>query len=218
MTDGENGLPADPDCFVSLEDGDEVEIKVKGSRFIGQALHADSEASALERLAAVRRRYHDATHHCWAMRIGSPGRLRERYDDAGEPAGTAGPPILRAIEREAIHDAVVVVTRYYGGTKLGTGGLARAYADAARDAIAAARRRELFRCVTLALECSFDDLGAIEAVLARSGVFVRDVQRTFSPSPCFMLSVLASRAAALTATIRDVTAGRAAVTRRPASD
>ncbi|HLA62868.1 MAG TPA: YigZ family protein, partial [Rhodothermales bacterium] len=105
--------------------------KTKGSRFIGDAFPARSEAEVAACLERVRRREHTATHHCWAARLGVPGPTgygaRPRYSDDGEPGGSAGLPILREIDRRGLSDVLVVVTRYYGGTKLGTGGLARAY-------------------------------------------------------------------------------------------
>lgn len=112
--------------------------KTKGSRFIGEAFPASSEAVAMKAVETVRKREHTATHHCWAFRLGPSGDV-VRFNDDGEPSGTAGPPILRQLEAHNITDAVVIVTRYYGGTKLGTGGLARAYGDAADAVLEAAR-------------------------------------------------------------------------------
>ena len=129
-----DGAP-DPDRYLSLETGDEIESKVKGSRFLGQAFRADSEDEAGRRLAEVRRKYHDASHHVWALRTGPPEDCRERSDDDGEPSRTAGAPILAVLQGSGLHDALVIVTRWFGGTKLGPGGLIRAYSAAARAAL-----------------------------------------------------------------------------------
>lgn len=115
-----------------------VETRVRRSRFIAAALPAADPAGALARVTEEEARYPDATHCCWAYRLAAPGGTAERAHDAGEPAGTAGPPILSALRGAGLVDTVVVVTRYFGGTRLGKGGLARAYRDAARAALAAA--------------------------------------------------------------------------------
>ena len=114
-----------------------TESKVKGSRFIAEAKRVDSVKDAEAEIAAIRKREYNATHHCTAYRIGSDGHIF-RYNDDGEPNGTAGAPILRQIDARQLTNILVVVTRYYGGTKLGTGGLLRAYGEAASEALAAA--------------------------------------------------------------------------------
>jgi len=109
------------------------EIREKGSRFLAWIGPAAGEEAAKSALDGLARRYPDATHHCWAWRLGSPPR--ERSSDAGEPSGTAGKPILAAIEGAALHDVGVIVVRWFGGIKLGTGGLARAYRATAAEAL-----------------------------------------------------------------------------------
>ncbi len=111
------------------------EFTEKKSRFIGQVWPAASEAEAREKIEAVRRQYHDARHNCWCFAL-RDGTLR--YSDDGEPQGTAGQPMLEVFTRAGITDAVCVVTRYFGGVLLGTGGLVRAYSKSARDALDAA--------------------------------------------------------------------------------
>lgn len=197
------------DRYLGLETGPDVEIRVTASRFLAQAFRAGDDDAADAALAAVRRRHHDATHHAWARRLGPPGTSRERADDDGEPSGTAGAPILAAIAAADVHDALVVVTRWFGGTKLGTGGLARAYGDAARAALDAAPRREMWREARLVAECAWGDVGAVEAVLAREGDGVRRCVRDFAAGPRFDLIVVQSRAAGVRDALREATAGRA---------
>jgi len=122
--------------FVTLARAQRAETREKGSRFIATAIPADDEQKARLAIEAVRSEFPDATHHCWAYAIQS-GRAvpEERCHDAGEPGGTAGPPILQAIRGAGLRDVIVVVTRYFGGTKLGKGGLARAYRVAAARAL-----------------------------------------------------------------------------------
>ena len=111
------------------------EIKVKKSRFIGTIQHTDGVDEAKDFVRAVSKEFHDATHNCYAYRIGLGSTQVFKYSDDGEPSGTAGRPILEALDKFELVDTCIVVTRYFGGTKLGTGGLSRAYRDAALDVI-----------------------------------------------------------------------------------
>ena len=205
--------PADPDRYLSVEDGPETELKVKGSRFLGRVFRVATADETHGRLQSLRKRHHSATHHCWASRLGLPESPTERFDDDGEPSGTAGRPILNQLLGVGVHDALVVVTRYYGGTKLGTGGLARAYADAAAMALDAAPKRVVLREAQLSAECDFDDVGAVEACVARAGSDIHRVERAYDPSPKLTLFVRRSLADEITAAIVEATAGRAKVIR-----
>ena len=101
------------DSYEVVGDGPEVEIKIKASRFVGQALRSTSEADARAHVLGIRKRLHDARHHCSAWRAGGPEAAVERSDDDGEPTATAGPPILEAIRRAGTWETVVVVTRWF---------------------------------------------------------------------------------------------------------
>ena len=107
----------------------------KKSRFIGQVWPVKTEAEAREKIEAVKKTHYDARHNCWCYLL-RDGTLR--YSDDGEPQGTAGQPMLEVFAKQGVTDAVCVVTRYFGGILLGTGGLARAYTKGAKDALAAA--------------------------------------------------------------------------------
>lgn len=122
------------DTYKTIARKGTAELTVKGSRFIGEAIPVESVEQAQAELDIIRKREYDATHHCSAWRVGPAGE-EWRYSDDGEPSGTAGPPILRHIEGRDLTNLIVVVTRYYGGTKLGTGGLIRAYGDTAAAAL-----------------------------------------------------------------------------------
>ncbi len=202
------GPRPDPDSIGAIESGEEIELVVKASRFLGQAFRCDSEEEGRERLEAVRRRYHDATHHCWALRTGLSGTPGERWDDDGEPSGTAGLPILGAIRRSAVTCALVVVTRYYGGVKLGTGGLTRAYGEAGRQALLLARPRILWLHRNALVECGFEQIGAVETFLARHADAILQVQREFGAGAVFRLVIKESRAERLGAELVDACAGR----------
>lgn len=123
------------DEFHTIKDPQQSEIKVKGSSFIGTASPVQSRDEAEQFLSAIQKKYFDATHHCYAYQTGYGADLVFRYSDDGEPSGTAGKPIYHVITGRQLTNLIVVVTRYFGGTKLGTGGLARAYSDSATDVL-----------------------------------------------------------------------------------
>jgi putative IMPACT (imprinted ancient) family translation regulator len=125
-----------------------ADLRILGSRFLACASPAADRAAARRVCDAVRAEFPDATHHCFALRLGAGDAEVTLAHDAGEPARTAGAPILQALASAGVTDAVVVVVRWFGGTRLGKGGLARAYREAARRALAAAplvRRRASIR-------------------------------------------------------------------------
>lgn len=114
-----------------------IENIVVNSRFIATIGRADTVKQAKAFIQAVRDEMPDATHHVYAFKVGYGGSITEGMSDDGEPSGTSGPPVLAVLRGADIGNVVIVVTRYFGGTKLGTGGLVRAYSGAAKDALAA---------------------------------------------------------------------------------
>ena len=149
----------------------EAETIVRGSRFrawIGRAEDVEEAAGVLDRRVAAGR---DATHHCWAYRVWRDGRIEEAGFDAGEPGGTAGRPILGSLQAAELVQAVCVVSRWFGGVKLGTGGLGRAYADAARTAVEAAREtgavRDARQEVAFDVRFPYALSGAVQRVVSR---------------------------------------------------
>jgi len=120
--------------YITLKENTAQEIeKIKGSRFIGRAFKASSKQEAEDILDRIRKKFYNATHNCFAYIIRSDqGPDIFRYSDDGEPSGTAGRPIYNALSSSGLVNTVVIVTRYYGGTNLGTGGLAKAYSAAAK--------------------------------------------------------------------------------------
>ncbi|HXO18929.1 MAG TPA: YigZ family protein [Thermoanaerobaculia bacterium] len=145
----------------------EGEIREKGSRFLAVLRPVAGEEEAKSALAELARRFPDATHRCWAWRLGQPPR--ERRSDAGEPAGTAGVPILRALRGAELWGVLAVVVRWFGGVKLGKGGLARAYTAATQEALvrlaALGGIAERTPAVTLTLEVPYERLGAVKRLL-----------------------------------------------------
>ena len=151
-----------------------------------------------------------ATHNCWAWRIGGD----YRSSDDGEPAGTAGRPILAAIDGQGFDRVMVVVTRWFGGIKLGAGGLVRAYGGAAAECLRTAPRLPLVATRTLALECPFADIGAVHAALAAFGAD-KQAEDYAVDGVRLRLSLPADRVDALAAHLRDATRDRARLVAEP---
>jgi len=200
------------DAFQTIRPGPVVELKVKGSRFLGRAFHVEDESACAAILKDVRREHHKATHHCHALRLAPPEDPLERSDDDGEPSGTGGLPILAALRGAAVLDALVVVTRYFGGVKLGKGGLARAYGEAADSALAAAEKRLVWRDAKLIVTCTYDDLGTVEAVIARLSAGIPRVERAFSKGPSIALDVRRSLLEEVRNALIEATSGRVRIT------
>ena len=137
---------------------------VNKSRFIGHGAPVESEEEALGFLAEMRREYQDASHNCYAYIIGTNMGIM-RYNDDGEPGGTAGMPIIEVMKARGVTNAIVVVTRYFGGILLGAGGLVRAYSAAAAAAVRSAGEVEMRECVRLSLETPYPLWGRVEPLL-----------------------------------------------------
>ncbi|MBI5266134.1 MAG: YigZ family protein [candidate division Zixibacteria bacterium] len=183
-----------------------TEIKVQGSRFIGEASSADSVESAERKLEQIRKREHAATHHCYAWRIGQGAEMTFKYSDDGEPNGTAGRPIYDVICGADLTDTLVVVTRYFGGTKLGTGGLAHAYSDAARLAIEQAGKvtKYLIARAHLTLEFSAYD----RLMRAAQTLGANTVDSQFAENVTLTLEIRRSRLEELRRIFIELTAGK----------
>jgi putative IMPACT (imprinted ancient) family translation regulator len=154
------------DPFLTLADSGAAELRVRGSLFRSLAFPTLTEDDAKTRLAEEQRRAFDASHRCsaWILRAGT-----RRANDAGEPCGSAGAPILAAMEGASLVDAGVLVTRYFGGTKLGVDGLVRAYGEAAAAAVSAAPRQVGIPAARLSVRYAYGHTGVVMRVLERTG-------------------------------------------------
>ena len=141
----------------SIGKGEYVEKK---SRFLGEIHPVLTEAEAAAVVAAARKKYYDARHHCYAWILGEDGSSKKASDD-GEPSGTAGIPMLKVLDGAGIRNAVVVVTRYFGGTLLGTGGLVRSYTNAAQEALADARIVRMCSCRVIGIDTEYSLLDRV---------------------------------------------------------
>jgi uncharacterized YigZ family protein len=178
---------------------------VRKSRFLARAAPAGSVDAALAFFARVREA--DATHNCWAYRIGAS----YRFSDDGEPAGTAGRPILQAIDAQALDRVAVVVARWFGGIKLGAGGLVRAYGGTAAECLRLAAKSPLVERVAIVVRCDFAAAGAVRARLAEYEAAKRE-ERADADGVELAIELPAARVDALTRLVRDLTRGRGHVT------
>ena len=121
--------------FKTIMQNVQVEIEEKKSRFIANVYYLENAEEAEEHLKQIRKKYFDARHNCFAYRILEENGVREKQSDDGEPSGTAGAPMLNILQKNNLYNVLIVVTRYFGGTLLGTGGLVRAYSDATINAL-----------------------------------------------------------------------------------
>jgi uncharacterized YigZ family protein len=156
----------DEDEYLTIDQEQTAEIKVKGSKFIGSIQPAITEQEASEFISHISKRYHDATHNCYAYLIGHQPLIIARSNDAGEPAGTAGLPILNVIKGKNLTNVAVVVTRYFGGTKLGKGGLVRAYSECAQKAIEQCNIERKYIYERIQLEFDYALTGPIMRVIS----------------------------------------------------
>ena len=180
----------------------ESEFVEKRSRFIGHVWPVDSEDQAQELIRRVKKQHYDARHNCWCYLL--RGGV-ERYSDDGEPQGTAGIPMLEVLKREGVTNVVCVVTRYFGGVLLGTGGLLRAYTKSAKDALDAAGICVVRRWVKAEIMCSYSLLERLKTECAAAGGIVADIE--YSADVCLKLLLPEDKVEAFSQRTADVTAG-----------
>ena len=162
------------DYYYSIEEHKAFEQKIKGSRFIANIFPINCKEEADEYLTKVRKEHYDATHNCYAYIIGANG-LEYRANDDGEPNGSAGNPILFSIKKYKLSDVLVVVTRFYGGTKLGVGGLARAYGGTAEEVVKISKRRQIDITKKVKVFTTYDDINVIKRLLDKYAISFDEV-------------------------------------------
>ncbi|QYE97661.1 YigZ family protein [Paraclostridium sordellii] len=149
------------------------EIIIEKSTFIGYAKPISTEEEAVEFINEIKKKHKDATHNVWAYTVGQNMNI-QRYSDDGEPQGTAGIPTLEVIKKEDLRDVVVVVTRYFGGIKLGAGGLVRAYTKGAKIGLEAAKIIEKINYQEVKIKIDYNQLGKVQNEIMNMGYFIKD--------------------------------------------
>lgn len=189
--------------YITLSKEASVSFIEKKSEFIGHAAPVKTEEEAMEFINKIRKKYGDATHNCYAYMLANGSA---RYSDDGEPQGTAGVPILSVIQKGGFTDAVIVVTRYFGGILLGAGGLVRAYSASARDAVAAAKIVTYAELTEFTLTCSYSDYQKLIPVISQSGV--TEDGSDFTDTVTLTLAVRADAYAQFSAKVAEIGGGR----------
>ena len=179
------------------------ELTEKRSRFLGKMVPVETEQDARDFINRVKKQYHDARHNCWCYRIAEGP---ERFSDDGEPQGSAGMPMLEVLRREEILNVACVVTRYFGGVLLGTGGLSRAYSGAAKQALTDAGTVWVGSFTELRFSCPYGLSERMKSLVAAAGASITDVQYGSDVG----MTVLAEDAAAegLAEQIRELSGGQ----------
>lgn len=192
------------DEFTTIEREVRAETRVRGSRFIAIASPVADRKEAEDFVGRMRAEFHDATHHCFGYRLGT-GENEFRHSDAGEPSGSAGKPILLSIDKRGLTNVCVVVARYFGGTKLGIGGLVRAYGSAADQVLAAAQTRTRFK--TTLIEASFPhaQISNVMHVISKAGA--RLVDTSYDEDVHLQLEIRQSKAGEFTSLLINQTSG-----------
>ena len=184
------------------------EIEEKKSRFIATLRHVETPEEAAAFYEEMRKKYWDARHNCTACIIGRQGEYRHSSDD-GEPSGTAGRPMLEVLSGAGLTDTAAVVTRYFGGTLLGTGGLVRAYSAAMQQGLQNTEILEKRLCVCLQITTDYNGVGKLQYLFAQREVQILD--SVYEHDVRFRIAVPPEEQKSISAAVADATAGRAAV-------
>ncbi len=195
------------DSYCTLASRERCELSIKGSRFIASVASVSTKEEAQAFIADLRKEFFDATHNCYAYRLGEHG-LETRSSDDGEPSGTAGKPMLFVLQKFNITDAVAVVTRYYGGTKLGVGPLARAYSDVLSEALRLAGKREVIQTTAIRIFCVYEDVAVVKRLLQQ---YALSYEESYGDAVEFLAHFPRSKAHEFPDILTNATAARAGV-------
>ncbi len=193
------------DGYLSLKGECVTQKIIEKSRFIATSRHVESEAEARAFIAETGKKYADATHNCYAYIADKLGNF-PRFSDDGEPQGTAGMPMLEVLKQNRLFETAVVVTRYFGGIKLGAGGLVRAYAGAVAENIAAAEKAEYCKCVECRCFLDYSQIDAAQRFISESGADLKGSD--YSDGVVFTVAVKNAQQASFAAELTDRLNGR----------
>jgi uncharacterized YigZ family protein len=193
------------DFYLTIAEPKIHEIKVEKSRFIGHTFSAKTVEEAQAHLESVRLEHYNANHNCWAFNIGGDG-LTYRYSDDGEPHGTAGKHILFEIKSAKLTDIIVIVTRYFGGKKLGKGGLGKAYGSSAKEVINITDTQKVILTVPIEVFCGYEDISVIKRLLSD---YALEYDEEYADSIRITAHIPKSYVDSFTAQVTETTAARA---------
>ena len=194
--------------FIVVKEGAEGIYEEKKSRFIAKVYKTDNESEAGSYIEEARKKYWDARHNCYAYVIGNNNEITRCSDD-GEPSGTAGKPILEVITRMGVHNCLIIVTRYFGGTLLGTGGLVRAYTDASVAALNNSRLATQVQGVRYVITTDYTGAGKIQYGMASLNAIIDDTE--YTDKVTMKVVIEKEREKLLIDTVTEITNGRAVI-------
>ena len=160
--------------FISIKENVQTEIVVKKSKFICNLIKVESQEEAEEYIKKIKKKYYDARHNCVAYRVIENEKVVEKSSDDGEPSGTAGGPMLNILQKNNLGNVLVMVTRYFGGILLGTGGLVRAYSDATFSAIEIAEKIENCMGIEGEVELEYNNLESFKYYCKKNNIYIKD--------------------------------------------
>ena len=183
-----------------------TEETIKRSRFIATVAHAFTEEDAKVFISIIKNEFPDATHNCWAFVAGPPGdTARIGLSDDGEPHGTAGKPILTVLLHSGIGEIVAVVSRYFGGTKLGTGGLVRAYSGSVKNALAGLPVKEKREVISLTVILGYSKITGVKQIIESFNSEI--IEEKYEADVCFKIQLPINNEDSFIRAITDLTAG-----------
>ncbi|MCR5772598.1 MAG: YigZ family protein [Butyrivibrio sp.] len=191
-----------------ITEGGSDEIEIKKSRFIGQAFPIENAKEAEDIIKSVEKKYWDARHNCYAYVLGALSE-NQRFSDNGEPSGTAGKPILEVIMGAGITNTLIVVTRYFGGTLLGTGGLVRAYTQASQAALAASKTAVMTYGQKISFSIGYDMVDKIQHTFGLMEIPLDNP--TYGVDVSYDIIVSAADVDKVITTITEITSARATI-------
>lgn len=189
-----------------IKEGGQGEIVEKKSRFIATVLPIDTEEEALQYIEKIKKKYWDARHNCFAFVIGSNNEI-QRFSDDGEPQGTAGKPILETLLNENLHNTLIVVTRYFGGTLLGTGGLVRAYGQSSKEGIRNSVIQKVCEGISFKLTVDYNSIGKIKYIMGQMGI--KDAQEEYGQNVVLSILMKTDEYNEFNTKVTDATGGKA---------
>lgn len=194
------------DLFFQIKESGRGELKVKGSRFIASMKKVATEEEIQSFIDEIAKEFHDATHHCYAWRLGHGKKFKYRYSDGGEPNHTAGLPVFKVLEARRISNIIVVVTRYFGGVKLGTGGLIRAYSKVALDVIKECGVEKSYLTEVVVFKTSFEFASLVHNIITSFKANLKD--STYGEDIVFTVEIRGSRFKDFRTKLKDATNGQ----------
>lgn len=189
-----------------IKEGGQGEIVEKKSRFIATVLPIDTEEEALQYIEKIKKKYWDARHNCFAYVIGSNNEI-QRFSDDGEPQGTAGKPILETLLNENLHNTLIVVTRYFGGTLLGTGGLVRAYGQSSKEGIRNSVIQKVCEGISFKLTVDYNSIGKIKYIMGQ--MEITDAQEEYGQNVVLSILMKKDEYNEFNTKVTDATGGKA---------